>query len=114
MTLLQSGKINSHNEWDTLKEVIVGTSKGSTATLSWFKKDKLTPKIIEEANLLAKQACPDWFYDEVEEDLDTLANIIRKFGAVVHRPKVLDQKVFFINGIFSSKNFSANHIFIPA
>ncbi len=95
MSLFQSGKINSHNEWDTLKEVIVGTSKGSTATLSWFKKEKLKQKIIEEANQLAKQACPDWFYDEVEEDLDNLANVIRKFGAVVHRPKVLDQKVFF-------------------
>ena len=41
MTLFQSEN-KSHNEWDKLKEVIVGTSKGSTTTLSWFKKDKYT------------------------------------------------------------------------
>ena len=29
------GKINSHNEWDKLREIIVGTAKGSMAVLTW-------------------------------------------------------------------------------
>ena len=33
-------KINSHNEWDKLKEIIVGTAKGTTATLTWNRKKK--------------------------------------------------------------------------
>ena len=37
-------KINSHNEWDKIKEIIVGTAKGSVATLSWRREKKLTRK----------------------------------------------------------------------
>ena len=95
MENFQDGKINSHNEWDKLKEIIVGTSKGTTATLTWSKNEPLKPEIIKKADALAKKACPDWFYEEVEEDLEGLADVINKFGAKVHRPKKLNQKVFF-------------------
>jgi N-dimethylarginine dimethylaminohydrolase len=80
-------KINSHNEWDTIKEIIVGSAKGTTATLTWDKKDNITEKKLEEAKKLAKQAAPDWLNQEVEEDLDGLANVLKKLGAIVHRPK---------------------------
>ena len=33
-------KINSHNEWDKIKEIIVGTAKGSVATLNWRREKK--------------------------------------------------------------------------
>jgi len=95
MNPFELGKVNSHNEWDKLKEVIVGTSKGTTATLTWLKSDPPTPDIIEKADALAKKACPSWFYEEVEEDLQGLAKVIEDFGAKVHRPKALDQKIFF-------------------
>jgi len=95
MENFQDGKINSHNEWDKLKESIVGTSKGTTATLTWSKNEPLKPEIIKKADDLAKKACPEWFYEEVEEDLESLADVIKKFGAKVHRPKTMNQKVFF-------------------
>ena len=33
-------KINSHNEWDKLKEIIVGTAQGTIATITWDRKKK--------------------------------------------------------------------------
>ncbi len=38
-------KINSHNEWDTLKEIIVGSAKGTLATFTGAIKKKLIKKI---------------------------------------------------------------------
>ena len=62
-------KINSHNEWDKLKEIIVGTSKGTMPTLIWRGREKLTDSLLEKAYDLAKKAAPKWFYEEVSEDL---------------------------------------------
>lgn len=84
------GKINSHNEWDQLKEVIVGTSIGTMATLTWRKPVLPNGKTLEKAYALARKACPKWFYDEVEEDLDGLAKTLEGFGVVVNRPQPID------------------------
>ena len=81
-------KLNSHNEWDRLKEVIVGTAQNTSAVLTWKKKQKLDNKIILKAKNLAKKAFPKWYLDEVEEDLSNLAKEIQNFGA-----KVLDQNL---------------------
>ncbi len=83
-------KINSHNEWDKLKEIIVGTSKGTMPTLTWRSQEKLSEELLEKAYDLAKKAAPKWFYDEVEEDLDNLAKTLEDFGVVVHRPEPFD------------------------
>ena len=68
-------KINSHNEWDKLKEIIVGSAEGSRATLTWNKKEAIPEKLLEEAIRLAQEATPKWLYDEVCEDLDELSNV---------------------------------------
>ena len=34
------GKINSHNEWDHLREIIVGSAEGLNATIEWHSKKK--------------------------------------------------------------------------
>ena len=61
-------KINSHNEWDKLKEVIIGTAQGTVATITWERKQKIDQKIIEKAQILAKESYPKTLLDEVEED----------------------------------------------
>ncbi len=83
-------KLNSHNEWDKLKEIIVGTAKKTTTVLSWKKNQNLSHKDILDAKKLANEAYPKWFLDEVEEDLDNLANTLKNFGAKVFRPTVYD------------------------
>ena len=101
-------KLNSHNEWDRLKEVIVGTAQNTSAVLTWKKKQKLDNKIILKAKSLAKKAFPKWYLDEVEEDLSNLAKKIQNFGAKVFRPEP-----YKCDEIFSSPywNSSGNNIY---
>ena len=82
--------VNSHNEWDQLKEVIVGTAEGSAAVLSWDHPDPPSIDLIRNARALSKEAFPQWFLDEIAEDLDGLCQAIKDFGTVVHRPEVHD------------------------
>ncbi len=83
-------KINSHNEWDKLIEVIVGTAEGTTATLSWMRPEPISEKIMEKALELSKKASPKWFYDEVEEDLEGLSGALADLGVKVLRPTPFD------------------------
>jgi len=95
-------KINSHNEWDTLKEIIVGSAERTMAILARVSARPLTDSTKEEAIKLAKKAYPQWFLDEVNEDLDALANVIEKFGAKVFRPQVHDIQKFYSSPFWSS------------
>jgi glycine amidinotransferase/scyllo-inosamine-4-phosphate amidinotransferase 1 len=95
-------KINSHNEWDKLQEVIVGTVEGTTAVLTWSKPQPIPESIKEMAYALAKEAYPQWFLDEVSEDLNGLCEVIKQFGVKVHRPEVHD-----ISKIYSSPYWSS-------
>ena len=101
-------KINSHNEWDTIKEIIVGSAKGTLATLTWGNEKNINQKDIEKAKALAKKACPTWFYDEVNEDLQGLANKLTSFGVLVHRPHIFD-----LSKIYSSPdwNSTSNNVY---
>ena len=82
-------KLNSHNEWDKLKEVIVGSAKNSCAVMTWRNKNKpITEELINKALTLSKKAMPKSIIEETEEDLDELSNKLSKFGAKVFRPKV--------------------------
>ena len=95
-------KINSHNEWDTLKEVIVGSAKQSTAAIEYYSDSKISEEMQIKILKLCNEASPQWFLDEVNEDLDNLADIIKKFGAKVFRPTEHD-----IKKIYSSPFWSA-------
>ena len=87
-------KINSHNEWDQLREIIVGTAKGTKATLTWKGNQEPSKEALAKALELSDKACPQWFFDEVEEDLDGLANTLKSLGVTVHRPEGYDYTKF--------------------
>jgi glycine amidinotransferase/scyllo-inosamine-4-phosphate amidinotransferase 1 len=89
--------INSHNEWDNLKEVIVGTAEGSSAVLAWQHPDPPSQQLMEKARKISAGAYPDWFLEEIGEDLDGLADAAKQHGAIVHRPEV-----FKLGNTFSS------------
>lgn len=96
------GKINSHNEWDTLREIIVGTAEGSMAVLTWSRPDQIPEKIKEQAYAIAKKAYPQWFLDEVAEDLERLSDLLKSFGVKVHRPKAYDLSRMYASPFWSS------------
>jgi glycine amidinotransferase/scyllo-inosamine-4-phosphate amidinotransferase 1 len=83
-------KINSHNEWDKLREVVLGTADGMMAVLTWKKPELPSEPVLKTAYALAKKAYPQWFLDEVNEDLEGASEIFKKFGVKVHRTKVHD------------------------
>lgn len=94
-------KINSHNEWDRLREVIVGRAEGQ-ANLLLPSNGHASPELLEKAERLARVAYPQWFIDEVNEDLDGLIDALRCFGAKVLRPNASH-----INRAFTTPYFSA-------
>lgn len=95
-------KINSHNEWDKLLEIIVGSAEGTKAVLTWPRPDPIPEEVARKAFKLAEDAYPQWFLDEVKEDLDGLAGTIAKFGVKVHRPKVHDISKMYVTPFWQS------------
>ena len=74
------------NEWDKIKEVIVGSARQSTLAAEYYEKTEIPEDKREKLIELTNTASPQWFLDEVNEDLDNLASILKKFGAKVFRP----------------------------
>ena len=95
-------KINSHNEWDTLREVIVGSAEGTMPTFTWNHPGPIPESLKDQACDLVKKAAPNWFYEEVEEDLQGLCDALKQFGIVVHRPDVFDLSEVYSSPFWSS------------
>jgi len=83
-------KISSYNEWDRLREIVVGTATNA----NWPVHD---PVFRAEAKTtlwkdtpLPSGPVPQWIIDETNEDLEELCNILRTAGVVVHRPTDMD------------------------
>ena len=49
-------KINSHNEWDKVLEIIVGSADGLVATIEWQSEKEIPEKIKEKAIKLSKKS----------------------------------------------------------
>ncbi len=98
------GKLNSHNEWDPLKEVVVGHAQGSVGTLTWLSSDPIPSEVLKEAKDLALKACPDDVMEEVKEDLDSLSEILQKLDVIVHRPNYFDQSEIFSTPFWKSNS----------
>ena len=98
-------KINSHNEWDKLKEIIVGRGDGQ-AYLE-FPAGPPSEDLLEKAQCLARKAFPQWLINEINEDLDELSSVLRSFGVKVYRPNISR-----ITQPFSTPYFSAAGNFV--
>lgn len=90
-------KINSHNEWDKLREVVLGSAGHTMAALTWERPELIPSGVLEKATALAKQAYPQWLLDEVNEDLEAVSDCFKKFDVKVFRAKIYD-----LNRMYSS------------
>lgn len=83
-------KIHSFNEWDTLREIVVGIADQA----NWPTNDPIWNK--EEEKTLYKDApipkgpVPQWLIDEANEDLYSLCDILESHNVKVHRPSWMD------------------------
>jgi len=82
--------IHSVNEWDPLKEVVVGRADFA----NWPSDDPVFARESEKTTWretpVPSGPVPDWIIDEANEDLDILADTLERLGIVVCRPKALN------------------------
>lgn len=82
--------ISSYNEWDPLREVVVGRADYA----NWPTNDPVfsqeSSKTTWKETPVPSGPVPDWIIDESNEDLDMLSLVLERHGAVVHRPKAIN------------------------
>ncbi len=87
------GRVNVHNWWDPLEEIIVGSARG--AQLPVIKDRSVWAILFSGGDDEYFQAAPSGQFpqqviEETEEDLGELANQLVKLGIAVHRPEPID------------------------
>jgi hypothetical protein len=100
-------KLNSHNEWDALKTVIVGTVDSYAPGLEAANPH---PGLLEAASKIANKAYPQWYLDEVAEDLEGLCTIFRQAGVTVIRPSWSEKSASFRTPNFSAAGFDIYNV----
>ena len=79
-------KIHSYNEWDSLKEIIVGDATHANWPSSDPVFSKENEKTLWKETPVPSGAVPQWIIDESNEDLEGLCGILQQAGVIVHRP----------------------------
>lgn len=102
--------VNSHNEWDTLEEVILGDGFPSTLpaadiTFKLFFHDNIYEQdsngnINKERITIKKQ-----YIEEMAEDLEEFSQVLKDFGVIVRRPKVPPAVVPIKTPYWNTTNF---------
>lgn len=82
--------ISSYNEWDPIKEIVVGRADFA----NWPSEDPVfaleSKKTTWTETPVPSGPVPDWIIDEANEDLDILSGTLEQLGIVVHRPKAIN------------------------
>jgi len=89
-------KIKSNNDWDPLKEIVVGRADNArvpTVDLSTMSMS-YTNYAIEKIRLLEGEY-PPWLISEANEDADELSSVLSQAGVKVHRPEIIDHSKTF-------------------
>lgn len=105
-------KLSSHNEWDRLVEVVVGSAENYTShdrELSFdlffhenlFRSDWAYPRLDKAGR--SDVAGRSWsikkrYAEELHEDVENLAETLKSLGVVVHRPVTLAKNAPPISG----------------
>lgn len=83
-------KISSHNEWDRLREIVVGSAIGA----NWPSDDPVYARESEKTTWTLSPPpqgpVPDWITYQAEEDLKGLCDILVQAGVHVERPTPMD------------------------
>lgn len=106
-------KLNSYDEWTTLREVIVGSAKNYTShekELSFdiffheniYKSDWAYPRLKKMSDATTGQR--KWqikqrYVDELNEDVENFADVLKKQGIIVHRPMEMNEKANSISSL---------------
>lgn len=100
-------RLHSNNEWDRLTAAVVGTVDGFCPGL---EISGTHPVDVDWAVELARKAYPQWYLDEVAEDLEDLCEILRRAGAAVLRPKWSETTSQFTTPNWSAVGFDIYNV----
>ena len=100
-------KLNSHNEWDRLRAVVVGTVEGFVPGL---ETSDASAGVLEQAHELAMEAYPQWYLDEVAEDLEDLCAVFHHAGIIVLRPKWRERDCTFRTPNWQASGFDIYNV----
>jgi scyllo-inosamine-4-phosphate amidinotransferase 1 len=82
--------LNTINEWDPIKEIVVGRADFA----NWPSNDPVFAQESEKTTWketpVPNGPVPNWLIDEANEDLDMLSKTLELYGARVHRPRALN------------------------
>ena len=83
-------KINSHNDWDPLEEVIVGHAHHFRVNVDISSHSFSFANLRREQILPMEGTMPQWLIEEANADVDNLSVVLTGLGVRVHRPSVID------------------------
>jgi len=83
-------RIHSYNEWDPLREIIVGDATHANWPSSDPVFSKESEKTLWKETPVPSGAVPQHIIDETNEDLEGLCDILTQAGVAVHRPKQMN------------------------
>ncbi len=100
-------KLNSHDEWNPLKEVVLGSVQNFSPPLELPTRDAA---LLEKAQGIAQRAYPQWYLDEVAEDLDGLKSALEDFGVSVVRPAWREAQSSFATPNWSASGYDIYNV----
>jgi len=83
-------KISSHNEWDRLREVVVGSANNANWPINDPVFSQESEKTTWKDSPVPAGPVPAWIIEEANEDLQGLCDTLAKLGVTVHRPSDMD------------------------
>jgi glycine amidinotransferase/scyllo-inosamine-4-phosphate amidinotransferase 1 len=97
--------VSVNNEWGKLREIIVGTV--DNANMPTHGKDLHCINYATETEI-PKDEIGFWdkqVYDETQEDLENLSNLLTDIGVKVHRPSSIDTQKIVSNGYWETTQY---------
>lgn len=82
--------ISSYNEWDPLKEIVVGSATHANWPLNDPVFSQESKKTLWRETPVPSGPVPQWIIDEANEDLQALADTLTGMGVTVHRPSPMN------------------------
>lgn len=102
--------VNSWNEWDPLKAVILGTSKEARVPRLDRSLKSISYAHFTRIEDIPSGPYPDRILEEAEEDLEALRQIFEFLGVAVYRPEVFSTETVNSTPFWSS---NSQYFFCP-
>ncbi len=101
--------VNSHNEWDTLEEVIVGRLEGANIPSYHLSVTfNLPPWTAKLYKMVAGRRFPGFMIYTARKELDEFIHILEAEGITVRRPDMMDFHLKFRTPHWTWRGFSTS------